>query len=117
MAALTPGKEAQGPATPAPQCELDLVGGIQIRFERFHRENPQIYRALVRLARYHLGHGVSRVSIDYLYHVLRWRIFKETRGREWHKLNDHFTSRYARLIEQQERDLRGRITLRKLRSN
>jgi hypothetical protein len=98
------------------QGELPLAGSIQADFELFHRTNPQIYRALVRLARYHVGGGVSRVSIDYLYHILRWRMFLKTRGKEWHKLNDHFTSRYARLMEQQERDLRGRITMRKLRT-
>jgi hypothetical protein len=99
------------------QCELGLLGGIQARFEEFHRLNPNIYRALVRLARYHVRHGVKRFSIDYLYHALRWQETHRTQGREYHKFNDHFTSRYARLIEEQELDLRGCFTTRKLRAD
>ena len=99
------------------QCELSLAPGIQSRFEAFHRANPHVYRHLVWLARQHLRAGVKRLSIDYLYHVVRWRMFLKTRGRELFKLNDHFTSRYARLIEEREPDLRGLFHNRHLRSN
>ena len=99
------------------QCELSLETGIQARFEAFHEANPHIYRNLVWLAREHVLAGVHRLSIDYLYHVIRWRMFVETRSPELFKLNDHFTSRYARLIEGREPDLRGLFACRRLRSN
>jgi hypothetical protein len=98
------------------QCELSLEGSIQARFEAFHRENPEIYRKLVRLARFMRTRGMRHASLDYLYHVLRWRVFLETKQDCGRKLNDHFTSRYARLIEDQEPDLHGFFSKRGLRS-
>jgi hypothetical protein len=99
------------------QCELALRPGIQERFEAFHRDNPHIYQHLVWLAREHTQAGVQKLSIDYLYHVIRWRMFVETRSAELFKLNDHFTSRYSRLIEEREPDLRGLFEKRVLRTN
>ena len=107
---------AHGPAHGL-QRELALEGGIQARFELFHHENPHVYRHLVYLARQHVRFGVKRLSIDYLYHVVRWRMFLKTKGSELFKLNDHFTSRYARLIETCNPDLRGLFHNRRLRSN
>jgi hypothetical protein len=101
----------------AVQCELSLAPGIQTRFEAFHQANPHVYRHLVYLARLHARHGVKRLSIDYLYHAVRWRMFLKTRSTELFKLNDHFTSRYARLIEDLNPDLRGLFANRHLRSN
>jgi len=93
------------------------MGGIQGRFEAFDREHPEIYRALVRLARSNVRMGLERFSIDYLFHILRWRTLRRSRGAEDFRLNDHFTSRYARLIERREPDLRGCFSLRGLRAN
>lgn len=101
------------------QGELPLAGGIQERFEAYHHDHPEVYDTLVWLTRYHLKHGLTHVSMDYLYHLVRWRAWLKIRGRvdRMLKLNDHFTSRYARLIEQQEPDLRGVFECRDLRAN
>jgi hypothetical protein len=101
----------------AVQCELSLVPGIQARFEAFHRENPHVYRHLVDLARAYVRRGMTRLSIDHLFHLVRWTMHVQTGGPELFKLNDHFTSRYARLIEECEPDLRGLFHNRHLRSN
>jgi hypothetical protein len=101
----------------AVQCELTLVPGIQARFEAFHQANPHVYRHLVELARAYVERGMKRLSIDHLFHLVRWRMHEKTGGDELFKLNDHFTSRYARLIEDREPDLRGLFHNRHLRSN
>jgi hypothetical protein len=103
-------------ATTSAQGELALEGGIQASFERFHRENPDVYRQLVRIAREMKRRGKSRGSMDHLLHILRWNTFRKT-GDDGFKLNDHFTSRYARLIEQCNPELRGFFRTRGLRSN
>lgn len=116
-------EEVSGPpaeiSADAAQCELVLDGGIQAHFEQFHRDRPDIYETLVWLARYHVQHGLKRVSMDHLFHLVRWRAWLKVRGRVDHmvKLNDHYTSRYVRLVEQQEPDLRGVFECRDLRSN
>lgn len=79
---------------------------IQERFENFHKANPDVYTKLVALARQVKATGRSKYGIETLFSRLRWHFEIETTGDQF-KLNDHFTSRYARLIMEQEPDLKG----------
>jgi hypothetical protein len=83
------------------------------RFERFHEQNPHVYRLLTDLARrWKIATGGQKLGIRTLWEQLRWQLATAATGVDY-KLNDHFTSFYARLIERQEPDLRGLFELRK----
>jgi len=100
--------------------QLDLVyrePDIAEDFERFHRENPDVYRNLVNLARTVKAAGYVRYSMDALFHRLRWHYNVEHKSKEPFKMNDHFTSRYARLIASREPDLAKFFECRKLRNS
>lgn len=86
---------------------------IQEAFESFHRANPAVYRELCALMRLAKSRGRKRIGIAMLYEVLRWNYFLRTAGEDF-KLNNNFQSRYARLIEKQEPDLRGMFEFREL---
>lgn len=88
---------------------------IQERFEEFHKRCPQVYRELVRFALEAKRAG-RRVGIRMIWERMRWYFYVERLEDEDYKLNDHYTSRYARLIDEQEVDLKGFFELRKLRS-
>jgi len=94
--------------------EDDGQGSIQERFERFHEANPQVYRELRRMALDLACKGLPRIGIGMLWEVLRYSSIQTT-GKDF-KLNDHFRSRYARLLLQREPSLESRIELRQLRS-
>jgi hypothetical protein len=101
--------------TPGGQYELrfDTTLCTAQRFEIFHRENPHVYRLLTDLARrWKIATGGQNLGIRTLWEQLRWQLATATTGVDY-KLNDHFTSFYARLIEHQEPDLRGLFELRK----
>lgn len=87
-------------------------------FADFHRENPHVYDALVRLARQARERGHERIGIELLFAVLRWERMMATvdPSQSAFKLNDHYTSRYARLIMERESDLKGLFAVRELRS-
>ena len=89
---------------------------IDERFADFHRKNPHIYRKLVNLAREVKGAGHDHCSIDFLFHRLRWHYRIELKDKSPFKLDDHFTSRYARAIMMCEPDLSDFFEVRKLRS-
>lgn len=92
---------------------LSLFGdSIQERFERFHDENPQVYATLVKLARGYAARGERR-GIKHLWEVARYMRWLETDGDPF-KLNNDFTSRYARKIMAREPDLAGFFDLREL---
>jgi len=81
----------------------------QARFERFHTEHPIVYRRLVDLAYRVKRAGHDRWAIANLWEKLRWEIAVEglPDSTEDFKLNDHYKSRYARLIMEREPELEG----------
>lgn len=85
-------------------------------FWEFERKNPAVYRRLVALARKAKEKGITRYSVDALFHVLRWEIAIETRSEDEFTLNDHHTAFYARLIMDREPDLQGFFKLRTRRA-
>lgn len=103
------------PAAPAPRGRKI---SHQEHWRRFHEANPQVYEALLRLAR----HAKSRrpgahVGIRLLWERLRWEIFVElapTAGEP--RLNDHHCPFYARLLMDREPDLRGLFETRARRT-
>ncbi len=92
-------------------------GTIQERFEEFHQANPHVYKRLVTLARQLVRRGHERLAIGMLWEVLRFeRAQASDPASDW-SLNDHYRSRYARLIMARERDLADVFETRKLRSD
>lgn len=104
-------------AQPSFSFEEEEPLSTQEQFEAFHRRNPQVYRKLVALARELKAAGADRYSIDALFHVLRYHhdIGRDRIETEF-KLNNSFTSRYARKIQEKEEDLRDFFETRKLKA-
>lgn len=87
---------------------LDLLAGddrtAAERFADFHRANPGVYEALVRLAReWRYRTGRDRLGIAVLWERLRWELSITTD--ESPRLNNDYKPWYARLIMAQEADL------------
>lgn len=90
---------------------------IQQRFEDFHRNNPQVYALLVKLARkYAAQNRQHKCAIGTLWEVLRWSSYFEPDWHEEFKANNNYRSRYARLIAAQEPDLAEVFELRELKA-
>jgi hypothetical protein len=92
---------------------------IEDRFANFHHQHPDVYTHLVRLARQARALGHQRIAIEMLWQVVRWeRIVVGLPDTEegGYKLNDHYRSRYARLIMTAEPDLEDLFETRTLRS-
>ena len=88
---------------------------IEQRFWDFHEANPNVYYALVSLARQAREAGKKRVGIAMLWERMRWELWVRTHGDDY-RLNNNFRSRYARLIAAQEPDLADVFETRKLRA-
>ena len=107
-----PGRLDQGPLFAQPAYK---GGSPDAQFLTFHEENPHVYRALVKRARALREAGHRSYSIKGLYEALRFEWSLRTKG-EPVKLNNNYTSRYARLIMAQEPDLRGFFQTREMPS-
>lgn len=90
---------------------------IDQRFRDFHDNNPAVYTELVSMARQMQSRGYAQIGIELIWAAYRWNRMMRTTADEYQfKLNDHFTSRYARLIMAQEEDLAGFFRTRILRT-
>jgi len=85
---------------------------IQFQFEQFHAENPLILTTLEELADRWLRVR-QVVGMKMLWEVLRWNVGIRTNG-DPYKLNNNFTSRYAREILRRHPEWDGRIKTRAL---
>lgn len=89
-----------------PLVPVKRRGSIQEQFEEFHRLNPHVYRLLRRMAREYRDAGNRHCGMKALWETLRFNSGVQTRGNGY-KLDNNFTSRYARLLMEQEPDLAG----------
>ena len=83
------------------------------KFLAFHEENPHVYQQLCGLAWSAHYAGLRRIGIKRLFEVLRWEHSLKTTGDEF-KLNNNYTSFYARLIEDENPELAGIFEKRKV---
>jgi hypothetical protein len=89
-------------------------GSIERDFLEFHQANPLVYERLVQLAReWKRRRGNRKVGMKMLFEVLRWEVAMRTTGDDF-RLNNNYTSYYARLIMEREPDLRGLFETRAL---
>jgi hypothetical protein len=88
---------------------------INERFLAFHEANPAVYADLLRLALETKASGHTKYAIEELYARLRWERWIKTSGGEDFKLNDHFTSRYARMLMQLNPELDGFFETRRIK--
>lgn len=99
------------PADPADPADTDYDRS----FRAFHAANPRVYELLVHFARVAVAAGREKIGVRVLWERMRWETWITTTGTEF-KLNDHHTSRYARLVMATEPDLAGVFHTRELRS-
>lgn len=98
-------------------AQQSLFNSIDQKFAAFHRDNPHVYATLVRLAREAKRAGKTKVGVKALWERMRWDLWLATaHGADEPKLDNNFTSRFARLIDEREPDLRGLFETRRLRA-
>lgn len=100
----------------------DAVGeqsrSIAERFATFHAEHPEVYRALVAMARKLVLREYDHLGIAMLWETLRYEtMLGATPGAgEPYRLNNSYRALYARLIMETEPDLAGIFETRTRRS-
>ena len=91
---------------------------IQERFDSFHAANGWVYRALERMTADLLSRGRSRVGMKMLVEVIRWNYSRQTTDpASQFRLNNDYTSRYARLLTDAHPEWAGVFETRTLRAS
>lgn len=96
------------------QRGLKFKPTIQDKFEEFLEANPHFYGEFVRVARHLKSLGYTEASARGIVHFMRIdRALKINRIDDY-RINDHISSRIARMVMDKEPDLTGFFETRKL---
>jgi hypothetical protein len=87
---------------PSERTLFDQQADIQTRFEEFDREHPEVWAYFVRFANELLARS-ERGSADQIMQRIRWETTVNPERDGGLKLNDHFSSRYARKLAKEDR--------------
>lgn len=100
-----------------PRGPSTRYASIDERFALFNSHHPEVYAELVRMARAKVAQGRRRISVKGLCEALREsdRFASVTDGE--FKINNSYTSRYARMMVEREPDLADVIELRPLKGH
>jgi hypothetical protein len=101
---------SQASTIPAPRQAIPPT--VAERFVDFHTKSPDVYHALVTLARQWVARtGRRKLGIKTLFERARWELALTTSDPDF-KLNNNYAPYYARVIMRQESDLDGMFDLR-----
>ena len=98
---------------------------IQDAFNKYHAENPHVYEQFKRLALSAINKGKSKISFKMILNVVRWEVFIQTSeptlfdldGKMTKfKINDAYSSRYARLFVDEFPQHIDKVEFRELRA-
>lgn len=95
--------------------EVARERSIQESFLAFHRDNPEIFALFHRFAEELRRAGRKRYSADAIIQRIRWHMAVEVVSEDDFKINDHYSSRYARMLIDVYREFDGFFNLRRLR--
>jgi hypothetical protein len=70
---------------------------MKISFKKYHEENPQVYVQFKRIAFQLINRGYVRLGAKQIFEVIRYHTMIETNDK--YRVNNNFTSDYARLFE------------------
>jgi hypothetical protein len=94
-----------------------LYQSIEDAFLEFHRNNPHVYHNIRVIAFQALAAGRKKIGMKLIFERLRWEYYIATeRSEAEFVLNNNYTSRYARLLMENEPELAGMFETRKLKA-
>ena len=91
-----------------------MTDTIQVAFEKFHNDNPHVLGKLEELTTEWFASGHRKVGMKMLWEMLRWFYGTRVVESKDFRLNNNFTSRYARLLIERNAEWEGRIEVRAL---
>ncbi len=99
------------------QSHLPFAATIQERFEDFNARHPEVYLYLEQQCLTLHSAGWRHFGIRCIWERMRWHFRVEQDIRDDFKLNDHYTSRYARKLIAHHPELKDLFELREIRAD
>ncbi len=88
---------------------------IDDRFQNYIIANPRVFTLFWQYAEMVRATGRKRFSADAIVQQIRWHVNIELKRTDEFKINDHYSSRLARLLIERDPTYEGFFELRELR--
>lgn len=116
MVEILPTRSQVGRAEPTAPCSDLFADSLEAKFQRYHRNNPDVFALLLRFTLEAKRRGYRHYGVGAVFERIRWHMDIETHDKEGFKLNNNYRSRYVRLLEQLFPEHAGFYRKRELRS-
>lgn len=94
-----------------------LFKTIEDNFADFHAANPHVYHNIRLMAHQAKAAGRKKIGMKLIFERMRWEYYISTERPEAEfMLNNNYTSRYARLLMENDSELAGMFETRSLKS-
>ncbi len=84
------------------------------KFFQYHNDNPHVLKLFLNYARQVKDVGFQHYGFHTIMHRVRWHLNVETKDSEGYKMNNNYSSRYARLLVKENPEFEGFFRNRKL---
>ena len=98
------------------QIELFDQSEQDRKFFEYHRENPHVFALITRYANDVKQAGYKHYGMHTIMHRIRWHINIDSKDRAGFKMNNNYSSRYARLLIQENPEFDGFFRNRRLKT-
>jgi len=89
---------------------------LQLKFEEYHKNNPQVFDLFEKFAKKIRTIGYKNFGAKAIMERVRWEMIVSNTNNEPFKINNNYTSRYVRLLEDKDNSFEGFFRKRQLRS-
>lgn len=89
---------------------------IDAAFEEFHEKNPKVWETFQEQCLRAISMGRKKISAKQLLGYIRWYVSLQVDTQDGFKINDAYTSRYARLFAKTNPQYQDVFNYRELRS-
>lgn len=89
---------------------------IDTAFKKFHKDNPKVYQMFKEQVYRAIRNGREKFSANAIINWIRWEVALKVKTDEEYKINNNFSSRYARLFVKDHPEHEHMFNFRDLRS-
>lgn len=89
---------------------------IDSSFRKFHKENPKVYNMFKEQVFRAMRKGRDKFSANAIINWIRWEVALQVKTEDEYKINNNFSSRYARLFVEDNPEYSYMFNFRDLRS-
>ena len=89
---------------------------VDMKFFKYHKESPHIFNLFVAFSKEIKAKGYKTYSMRTIMHRIRWHVDITTNDPDGFKMNNNYSSRYARMLANEYPDFKDFFKNRRMKT-